>query len=259
MNVNANVQSKKLWFLGMFVGYSFKQNDFYEPRTAGWYFKRGASIDLESWFESNQSKKYSYLVDVSAHRSIHFYHSSSLNAEFEQSYRFNNKLTLSQDITYAPAINDIGYTYIDGSTDINFARRTVNVITHIVSAKYNFTNRMGITFRARHYVSTVSNKEFFLLQHDGGLASHAGYHPAADQNVNYFNIDMVYTWQFAPGSFLNIVWKDASQDYTPLVQRNYFKNFGNSITDDSNNNFSIKLIYFLDVLKLRKGLHQQKS
>ena len=37
-NVNANVQSKKLWYLGVFTGYSFTKNDFYEPRTPGMVF-----------------------------------------------------------------------------------------------------------------------------------------------------------------------------------------------------------------------------
>ena len=256
INVNANVQSKKLWYLGMFVGYDSRQNDFYEPRTEGWFFKRGAKVDVESWFESNDSKKYTYEIDVSVHPYLNWYHSFAVNAVATHSYRFNNKLSLTQNIEYDPSVNDIGYTYIDGSTDINFAKRTVHVIENIISAKYNFTNRMGITFRARHYLSTVNNKEFYLLQHDGSLLSHAGYHPDADQNANYFNIDMVYTWQFAPGSFLNVVWKDASQNYATEVQRGYFKNFGNSLSDDSNNNITVKLIYFFDVLRLKKGLHK---
>ena len=257
INVNANVQSKKLWFLGMFIGYNFKKNDFYEPRTEGWFFKKGAVMNVETWFESNNSKKYTYEVDLYAFPSVHFYHLFTADLNFAHSYRFNNKLSLSQSIEYNPARNNIGYTYIDGSADINFARRNINTVEHIVSAKYNFTNRMGITFRARHYVSSVSNKAFYLLQRDGSLLLHANYHPAADQNVNYFNIDAVYTWQFAPGSFLNVVWKDASQNYTNRVERNYFKNIGNSITDQSNNNFSVKLIYFLDVLKLKSSVRKR--
>ena len=41
-----NIQSKKLWFIEVYTDYSFHENDFYEPRTPGWYFKRGASIGL---------------------------------------------------------------------------------------------------------------------------------------------------------------------------------------------------------------------
>ena len=94
------------------------------------------------------------------------------------------------------------------------ARRKIKTVENILSAKYNFTNRMGITFRARHYVSSVDNKEFFTLQQaDGKLNPNPSFNENVNRNVNFFNIDMVYTWQFAPGSFLNIVWKDAVFTY----------------------------------------------
>ena len=112
---------------------------------------------------------------------------------------------------------------------------------------------MGITFRARHYVSSVDNNEFFLLQRDGTLLPHPDFHPEVDQNVNYFNIDMVYTWEFAPGSFLNIVWKNAAQNDANRVEEHYFKNLSNTINGAGNNNVSLKVIYFLDYLKLQGG------
>ena len=66
---------------------------------------------------------------------------------------------------------------------------------------------------------------------------------------------MVYTWEFAPGSFLNIVWKNAAQNFTNDVEKGYFKNLGNTIDGDSNNNFSVKVIFFLDYLKLKKYIN----
>jgi hypothetical protein len=74
----------------------------------------------------------------------------------------------------------------------------------------------------------------------------------ADQNVNYFNVDMVYTWQFAPGSFINVVWKNSVNHYTDVVEDSYFKNFGNTMDADQNNNISLKVIYFFDYLQLKK-------
>jgi hypothetical protein len=176
-----------------------------------------------------------------------------MNMIFNQSMRFNNKLSVSQSIVYNPAFNDVGYVYVDGSKDINFARRMVNSIENILSVKYNFSNKMGITFRARHYVSTVGNKDFYLLQRDGSLIANTGFHPSVNENVNYFNIDMVYTWEFAPGSFLNIAWKNAEQYYTDVVTRHYFINLGNTLIQDNNNNLSIKIIYFIDYYKLKNN------
>jgi hypothetical protein len=111
---------------------------------------------------------------------------------------------------------------------------------------------MGINLRIRHYYSSVDNKEFYTLQHDGLLISNPSFNKNVDQNANYFNVDMVYTWQFAPGSFLNVVWKNAVQDYSNVVEESYFKNFGNTMEADQNNNISLKVIYFLDYLQLKK-------
>jgi hypothetical protein len=128
----------------------------------------------------------------------------------------------------------------------------VDKLENILSAKYSFNNRMGINFRMRHYFSSVENKEFLTLQNNGKLIPHPSFNQNRNQNVNFFNIDMVYTWQFGPGSFINIVWKNAVFDYDNVIERNYFKNLSNTVGSDQNNNLSVKVIYFLDYLQLKK-------
>ena len=111
---------------------------------------------------------------------------------------------------------------------------------------------MGLSFRTRHYNSTVENKEFFNLQKDGSLLSNPNIKENYNRNANYFNIDMVYTWQFAPGSFINIVWKNAAANETIMAQKEYFDNLGDITRSDQNNNISFKIIYFIDYLTLKK-------
>ena len=253
-NINANVQSKKLWFLGAFAAYNFKQNDFYEPRNQGWYFTGGAAMIVESWFESNQSKKYSWVADIAVRRSINFYKQYGIDILLSQNLRLNNKLSFAHQVNFQPRYNNIGYAYAEGGSDIIFAKRKVNTIENIVSSRYSFTNKMGITFRARYYMSTVDNKNFFTLRRDGSLKPSTRVYPDADQNANFFNIDMVYSWQFAPGSFINVVWKNATQYFTNEVETRYFKNLNSTINSDNNNNFSFKVIYFLDYLTAKRQL-----
>ena len=62
---------------------------------------------------------------------------------------------------------------------------------------------------------------------------------------------MVYTWQFAAGSFINIVWKNAIYDDKNL-SNSYLKNFNNTLSSPQNNNLSLKIIYYLDYLKFKK-------
>ncbi|MEP6846350.1 MAG: DUF5916 domain-containing protein, partial [Panacibacter sp.] len=257
VNFNANIQSKKLWWIGSHVDYNFRQNDFYEPRAEGWFFKRGASVGFGSWFESNESKKYSFSTELFARNYIDFYKSFALDISINQNFRFNNKLSVSHQISFEPRFNNIGYTYVDGSSNINFANRKVNTIENTLSTKYSFTNKMGITFRARHYLSSVDNKTFYILQQDGNLLANPNFHPDANKNVNFFNIDMVYSWQFAPGSFLNIVWKNATQHFSNEVENQYFKNLANTISEDNNNNFSLKVIYFLDYLSFKNHISKK--
>src|SRR4029077_20707354 len=95
-------------------------------------------------------------------------------------------------------------------------------------------------------------KKFFYSKGEGTLLpkSHTNV-DISHQNYNIFNIDAVYTWQFAPGSFINIVWKDQSE-YAENVPPQYFKNFGQTIEAPQNNNLSLKIIYYLDYLDFKK-------
>lgn len=252
INFNFNMQTKKLWWIGSFSSLNFRQNDFYEPRKEGWYFQRGASFTFGGFIESNRAKKYSISPEIFTRTFFNFYKGFSYQVSLRQNYRFNSKFSLSQRLSFNPLFNNIGYTYSDNSNVIIFAKRKVNSIENILSAKYNFTNKMGITFRSRHYVSIVDNKEFFTLRKDGKLDPNNFFNRNMNKNVNFFNIDMVYTWQFAPGSFINIVWKNSTFDFVNQVETNYFKNFDKTLEADQNNNISLKFIYFLDYLQLKK-------
>ncbi len=168
-----------------------------------------------------------------------------------QTYRFNSRFSVSHRLNLRPRYNNIGYASTSGTETI-FSKRRINTTESTLDLKYNFNNKMGITFRSRHYMSAVENGKFFTLLQDGNLADNSTFNQQVDRNVNFFNIDMVYTWQFAPGSFINVVWKNAVVNSGNAVETNYFKNLGETLDADQNNNLSFKIIYFLDYLKLKK-------
>ncbi len=256
INFNVNMQSKKIWWAGSFMSFNFRENDFYEPRYPGWYFRRGSSLLFGGWFESNYAKKYSFSAENFARKFFNFYNGLSLEFSLRQNYRFSNKLSVTHRILFGPRFNNVGYTWSDNGTEMVFSRRKVNSVENIFSVKYSFTNKMWTNFRMRHYHSSVDNKEYFTLQRTGKLNPHPSFSRNVNQNVNFFNIDMVYTWEFAPGSFLNVVWKNAVFDFADVVEKNYFKNFTNTLESDQNNNISLKVIYFLDYLQLKKKKHK---
>ncbi|MBK5269810.1 MAG: carbohydrate binding family 9 domain-containing protein, partial [Bacteroidia bacterium] len=107
-NVNGNMQLKNLWFVGMYFGYAPKGNDFYEPRTTGYSFKTPRRIQFNPWFETNSTKKYyanfGYFVGL---RSL--FNSPNHQIYISQRYRFNDRFSISHDISYNPAKNDAGF------------------------------------------------------------------------------------------------------------------------------------------------------
>ncbi len=250
IGLNVNGQLKSLWFAGFGFNYEFVQNDFYEPRLAGRVFKRPSNIVFYTWVESNRAKKYSFSTELNYSRSGK-YNATGYDLSLSNRFRFNKKLTISSNTSFLLINNNLGFatTNLDSSL---FALRKRNTIENVLNIKYNFNNKMGLSLRTRHYWSRVDNRQFFNLNTNGGLTSIPDINRNVNYNVNYFNVDMVYTWQFALGSFINVVWKNAIGTYDQNTETGYFKNLGNTLDANQLNSLSVRVIYFLDYLSLKK-------
>lgn len=255
-NVNGHIQFKSLWWAGMFLGYQTKGNDFYESRI-GKVYQSPRSINFNIWFESNFTKKYYANFNLfTNHKSL--YNGRSIEYNAFHRYRFNDHISISHSFYYRPYKNDIGFYRTDGANS-KFSLRDRNVVENSMEAKYSFSNKAGISLIGRHYWSEVENKKLFNLNNDGTLSEPLAAATLQHQNYNNFYINMVYTWQFAPGSFLNIVWKDEATMFDRNIQYRYLKNFDNTIGEPQNNNLSVKLIYYLDYLNLKKKKTKEQS
>src|SRR6185503_8215472 len=113
--------------------------------------------------------------------------------DFNQKYRMSDKLSLSHRINLEPQKDNVGFADFDNAGNIIFGRRNRNTVENTVELKYNFNSRMGLNTRVRHYWSKVDYKEFFTLLTDGTLAKNTIFTQNENQNVNFFNVDMVYT------------------------------------------------------------------
>jgi hypothetical protein len=257
VQVNINAQTKKLHWLGLYLNYRPAQHDFYEPRQTGLMFRRGTSVAFGGWVESNSAKKYSVSLEVFERLFTNFYNLNGLDVWISQQYRFSSKFSVRHTVSLQPRPRGLGYAAMDEAGSPVFALRNVKTVDNTLFLKYSFTNRMGLTFRARHYASVVHNQKYYDLNHDGSLQPRSGFE-GANRNVNFFNVDMVYTWQFAPGSFLNVVWKNATYHNSDLIDAPYFQNLSHTLQADQNNNLSLKVIYFLDYQQVRSSLRQNR-
>ncbi len=272
INFNFNVQLKNLWAASINVNGGPNGNDFYEPRSYGRVFKNKSRYNFNGYWESNSAKKVSWGGNVSLGGGPLFNRRRYDGGLFWK-IRFSSKFSFDHSLSLENSYNQPGWAWADpnamaGQPDtIYFSRRTLHTVENIVNFKYNFTNRMGLSLRIRHYWSKVDPKQFYVLDQYGDLQT-----PALNtviknvkQNYNYVSLDMVYTWQFAQGSFINIVWKDINENFNRNFENNYFNNFGKTVERNGYNNltqfngFSFKIIYFLDYLTMQNKVKHKVS
>jgi len=256
ININANGQLKNLWWIGANLNGGLKRNDFYEPRVYGRVFADKPRIYSNIWWESNYAKKLSWGGNLSFGKGAYFNRTVLAYSLFGK-IRFSSKFSVDHQLNVETTKNQAGFAATAGNT-VYFSRRDVTSVENVFSAKYNFTNRMGISLRTRHYWSKVDPKEFFELNQDGGLQKPLNpFTGNVKQNYNFISFDMVYTWQFAQGSFINLVWKNIDENFYRDFEKHYFDNFGKTIGGNGYNNltqfnsFSVKVIYFLDYLTVK--------
>jgi hypothetical protein len=262
-NFNINGQLKNLWFAGMFVGYEPSGNDYYEPHTEGRFFKGWISSFAGGWFETNNAKKYLINAEV-LYVSRSLFNSKKYSVSLRQRYRFNDKLSLRYGLSLEPQERNVGFADILGS-DIIFGRRNISTVENSFEIKYNFNKKMGFTTILRHYWSKVDygdhTQNFFKLLPDGKLEHIGSYTGNVNQNYYPFNVDATFTWEFAPGSFIYLVWKNSNPltNFNQVTKDGYFKNLSNTLDQSHNNNISFKILYFLDYLQFKNHIKKDKK
>lgn len=239
-----------------------ESNDFFEPRSWGNYFIRPAHLRAGGWISSNYQKRFALDVNLFA---TYFDRADWTEWNFRVSPRFrlSDRIFLILDYDQTLTFNEQGYAvYTSGANPqpgmTIFGSRDKLTTVSTVNLNYTMTNRMGITFRLRHYWARVEYDQFFELHDNGRLQEFEfdglNVNGTSDYNINYnaFTIDMVYRWVFAPASEINFVWKNSIFNTNENIELNYFRNIDELFGLGATNSFSIRIMYFFDTLNLKK-------
>jgi len=260
INFNFNAQTKKLWWIGANINGGPSYHDFYEPRYYGRVFQNKGRVGINLWWESNSAKKFSWSGSLFTGTGGVFKR-TGLDLSLAGKIRFSSKFSIDNSVAVSNTKNQPGWAANIGSMrdTIIFSRRNVNSVENVMNIKYNFTNRMGLTIRARHYWSKVNPVQFYELDKFGKLQTpNNPFIQNVKQNYNYLSVDMVYNWQFAQGSFFSIVWKDIAESFNRQFESNYVKNLGRTIDGQQFNSLSVRVIYFLDYLTFKNKMHKKR-
>ncbi|MBN2279172.1 MAG: hypothetical protein JXQ65_01185 [Candidatus Marinimicrobia bacterium] len=226
------------------------QHDYYEARLKNRLFIRPALYHFCNNFSSPQNHRF----HASAFFAINYYHSDfhnywSYGINLEPQFRINNKAKIAYDFYWWKDNGEQGFVN-QTSENLIFGERVKTEMTHTLAAKYTLNNKSNLDFRLRHYFSNADYYRFFLLRDNGYLDRYDEYRENADINYNAFNIDLVYSWNFAPGSFLNLTWKNAIYQKGDKIYSAWYENFDKTLSSPQINSISIKILYYFDYEKL---------
>lgn len=230
--------------------------DYYEPRIPGRYYTYPVNNNFGGWLSTDYGKRWA--IDVNSnYRVFNDEGRYRWNVSISPRWRATDKILIILDAAryYWPA--DVGFVGFLGDS-IVMGRRDNVTMEGVLNINYAPKVSMNFNMRLRHYWSYAEYTDFYNLADNGELiqTTYNTFQPDGtsldDVNFNAFNVDLVYTWYFAPGSELNVVWKNAIYQFGTLLPENYLGDLEQVFDSPTNNNFSIKVLYYLDYLYLQK-------
>ncbi|MEI7981207.1 MAG: DUF5916 domain-containing protein [Bacteroidota bacterium] len=255
LHAESNTTTLKYLTLGVWTDIQpIPSHDYYEPRVDGWMYISPAFGNFGFWGSTDYRKKFAVDLSLSGFLSP-TYKSSGYGFSIDPRYRISDRIFLLYRFNLENILNDVGYvmdsTDAGNNTVILFGRRDRTTITNILEANFMITSAMSVDVRARHYWVRAPYYSYSQLRNDGSLEP-VIYTGDQDVNYNLFNFDLSYIWNFAPGSQLSLMWKNAINAFNNDIENNFFKDFGNTLNSPSSNSFSIRILYYLDALYFKK-------
>lgn len=250
---------KNFWDVELNAGiYPSWQTDYFELQTKDRFVKKPPYlyVFVEGSTDSRKPLFVNYefgLADGGV-----FEDNTYLRSTLGANYRFSKKFSLNLQMQRQHENLQIGYAFRENGNPVLGFRDYKDVAT-ILSGTYNFTSRMNLTLRARHYWNAVKYRSFFNVQEDGRYAPRE-YIPGKDENFNIFNVDAFYTWDFRPGSriivgYKNSLGNDYLFDLAGKEHEKYLPNLRHSFKLPHGNELTLRFIYFLDYNQLRRHRH----
>jgi len=230
----------------------FKAYDYYEPRVAGYYSRVYKKYAFYTNLGSDSRKQLYINFNMSYGNFIEKYSGGNINFGVYALYRVNNKFQIVANSGYSNDNYDIGFANVDSLGNIIYGGRNLRVYENILSAKYVIKNDMSISIRGRHYWNSGNYKDYYTLQADGEISPNDVYNEINDYSYNAFNIDFIYSWQFAPGSTISIVYKNAIETEGQIIESSWSKNFSHTLDSPQTNSLSVKILYYLDYAMINK-------
>ena len=146
-----------------------------------------------------------------------------------------------------------------------FGERNRQTLTNSISANYTFNPFNTLSLSFRHNWDTVDyDYDLFTLLDNGRLTTDSGYtidNIENSPNINFsiWNVDLSYSWQFAPGSFLTALYRNQLRNRDTMSQDNYSDSINTLFDQPMRHTFSVRMQYFIDFNGIKSVFKGNKS
>ena len=110
---------------------------------------------------------------------------------------------------------------------------------------------MALNLAFRHYYTEVTYDRFFTLDTDGVLTPEHSYPEEHHATYNSWNIDLRFSWWFAPGSQLSLLYRNAMESYAEMADMSFRNNFDFLFAQPELHSFSLRVSYYLDFNRMK--------
>ncbi|WP_166920470.1 DUF5916 domain-containing protein [Flavobacterium poyangense] len=263
--VNTNLTTVKNNFYGMNIAfYPFESYDYYEPRATNRYVVMPRRFESSASVSTNYNHKFA--IDFNPSIAI-MDEPGRINYGFDigPRYRFSDKLLLNYTFSFFRRNNNKGY--IDSTDDddddstpktIVFANRNVITYFNTLGGKYAINSTMTINLAVRQYWSYAENKEILQLESNGILTPNPEYTKNKNSSFYSWNADLSYSWWFAPGSQLSVLYRNNASKFERVIDKEYRSNVTNLLNNDALKHiFSVSVKYFIDYNAVKNKLRNR--
>ncbi|MBK7562534.1 MAG: carbohydrate binding family 9 domain-containing protein [Chitinophagaceae bacterium] len=233
----------------------FPVHDYFELRTDGRYLNYPLNFIFD-FSGSTDSRKRLFVRFNGVFARLPEFNNNYYGRGLGFRYRFSNRFSLDLQMDGYKEKNNLGYAFTRESNNepiVGF--RDVKANTNVLSGIYNFTPRLNLTLRVRHYWNEVKYLSFHNVDSKGNLTNRP-FITNWNDNVNIFNLDAFLTWDFRLGSRLIVGYKNwlGDGEYVPIssAKNSYFHNLGEIFNQRHGNELTVRFIYFLDYNQLRR-------
>ena len=90
------------------------------------------------------------------------------------------------------------------------------------------------------------------LQDKGRLVDYLGYKENKNSSFYTWNMDLSYSWWFAPGSQVSFLYRNSSATFENVINKNYKDNINALLTNEKlQHTLSVSVRYFIDYNEIK--------